>query len=61
MPKVSDLILGSRLKARRILSTDTTFAWYKHRENKYNCFFAREHSLVYCVDVQGMIKKLETV
>ena len=61
LPKVSALILGSRLKAKRMLSTDTTFAWYKHHENEYNRFFAKNHSLVYCVDVQGVIKKLGTI
>ena len=40
LPKASDPILGSRLKAKRMLSTDTTFAWYKHLENEYIRFFA---------------------
>ena len=44
-----------------MLSIDATFAWYKHREDEYIYFFAKEHSLNYCVDVQGLIKKLETV
>ena len=57
--QASGNILGSRLKAKGMLSTNTT--WYKHRENEYIRFFAKEHSLVYCVDVQGLIKKLETV
>ena len=35
LPKASALILGSRLKAKRMLSTDTTFSRYKHRENEY--------------------------
>ena len=61
LPKASALILGSRLKAKRMLSTDITFAWYKHRENEYISFFAKEHSSVHCVDVQGLLKKLETV
>ena len=61
LPKASALILGSGLKAKRMLSTDTTFAWYKLRENEYIRFFAKEHSLVYCVDVQGLKKKLGTV
>ena len=46
-PKASSLILGSRLKAKRILCTDTAFAWYRYRERKYVCFFAMEHSLVF--------------
>ena len=61
LPKSSVLILGSRLKAKRMLSTDTTFAWYKHRESKYIRFFTMENSVVYCVDIQGLIEKLETV
>ena len=61
LPKASALILGSRLKAKRMLSTDTTSAWYKHRENEYIRFFVKEHFLIYCVDVHGLIKKLGTV
>ena len=61
LSKASARILGTRLKAKRVLSTDITFAWYKHREIEYDRFFAKEHSFVNCVDVQGLIKKLETV
>ena len=50
-PKAFALFLGSRLEAKRILLvTDATFAWYKHRENEYIRFFAKEHFLVYFVD-----------
>ena len=52
LPKASALILGSRLKAKHMLSTDTTLGWYKRCENKYIHYFAKEHSLVYCVDVR---------
>ena len=61
LPKAPALILGFKLKAKCMLSTETTFAWYKHRENEYICFFAKEYSLVYCVDAEGLIKKLGTV
>ena len=61
LPKASTFTLGSRLKAKRMLSTDTTFAWFKHRKIEYIYFFAKEYCLVYCVDVQGLIKKLGTV
>ena len=56
LPKASALILGSRLKAKLII-----FACYKHCVKKYICFFAIEHSLVYRVDIQGLIEKLGTV
>ena len=58
LPKACALILGSSLKAKRMLSTDTAFAWYRHRENECIRFFVKEHSLVYYVDVQGLIKQL---
>ena len=48
-------------KAKRMLSTDTTFAWYKRRESKYIRFFTMENSLVYCVNIQGLREKLRTV
>ena len=60
-PKSSALILGSRLKAKRKLNIDTTFAWYKHRESEYIRFFTMENSLVYWVDIQGLIENLGTV
>ena len=61
LPKSSALFLGSRLKAKRTFSTDITFAWYKHCESEYIHFFTMENSLVYCVDIQGLIEKLGTV
>ena len=44
-----------------MLSTDTTFVWYEHRESEYIRFFTMENSLVYCVNIQGLIEKLGTV
>ena len=60
LPKASALILGSRLKAKRLLCTDTTFAWYKHRWKEYIRFFVMEHSFVHFVDIQGLTKKFKT-
>ena len=48
------------MKAKRMLCTDTIFAWYKRPEKEYIRFFAIEHSLVYCVDIQGLVEKLGT-
>ena len=61
LPKASALILGSRLKAKCMLCSNTTFVWCKYCEKKYICFFAMDHSLFYCVDIQDLIEKLETV
>ena len=57
----SALILGSRLKEKCMLSSDTNFSGYKHREREYTHFFTCEHSLVYSVDVKGLIEKLGAV
>ena len=58
LPKASALILVSKLKAKRMLSTDTIFAWYKHGENEHICFFAKKHFLVHCEDVQGLNQEI---
>ena len=54
LPKAFALIPGSRLRVKRMLCTDTTFVWFKHREREYIRFFSMEHSLVYCVDIQHL-------
>ena len=60
LPKVSAVLLGSRLKSRNMLESKVTFSWYKHREKEYLPFFTKEADLVYCVDVKGFIEKLGT-
>ena len=61
LPKNSALVLGSRLKEMRMLISDTNFSWYKHCKREYIHFFSCEHSLLYCVDVKGLIEKLGAV
>ena len=61
LPKAFALILGSRLKAKHILSTDTTFALYKHCENKYIRFFAKEHLFSLLCGCTRSDKKLGTI
>ena len=41
--------------------SDTSFAWYKHREMEYVHFLIFENSLVYCVHVKDLIEELGTV
>ena len=55
LPKAYALIVGSTLKAKRMLCTDTTFVWYKHCEREYISFFSTEQSLLYCVNIQSLI------
>ena len=60
LPKVSAVLLGSKLKSRNMLDSEVTFSWYKHREKEYLPFFTKEDDLVYCVDIKGLIEKLGT-
>ena len=60
LPKVSAVLLGSRLKSRNMLDSEVTFSWYKHREKEYLPFFTKEDDLVYCVDIKGLTEKLGT-
>ena len=36
------------------------FSWNKHRKKEYLPLFINESPLIYCVDVKGLIKKLDT-
>ena len=40
LSKESAEILGSRLDERNLLAPGTTFAWYRHREQKFTSFFS---------------------
>ena len=60
LPKVSAVLLGSRLKSRNMLDSEVTFSWYKHRKKEYLPFFTKEDDLVYCVDIKSRIEKLGT-
>lgn len=52
-------LLGSRLKNKNLLSPGTSFSWYRHREREFTQFFSKEGNLVFCSDVQGLMKSFE--
>ena len=56
LPKEAAQILGSRLKEKNLFEKNTNFAWYRHREKEFTGFFRKVDALVYCTDVQGLIK-----
>ena len=60
LPKLSALLLGSRLKSKNLLNDGVRFSWYKHPEKEYLPFFINESPLVYYVNVKGLIEKLGT-
>lgn len=49
-------LLGSRLKNKNLLTPGTSFSWYRHREKEFTQFFSKEGNLVFCNDVQGLMK-----
>lgn len=40
-------LLGSRLKNKNLLSSGTSFSWYRHREKEFTQFFSKEGHLVF--------------
>ncbi|GBM85111.1 hypothetical protein AVEN_62867-1 [Araneus ventricosus] len=49
-------LLGSRLKNKNLLTSGTSFSWYRHREKKFTQFFSKDGNLVFRNDVQGLKK-----
>jgi len=57
LSKESAQLLGSRLRENHLLDPDTTFYWYRSREEEFRQYFTRdeEASLIYCNNVNGLI------
>ncbi|GBM60303.1 hypothetical protein AVEN_81658-1 [Araneus ventricosus] len=49
-------LLGSRLKNKNLLTPGTSFSWYRHREKEFTQFLSKEGNLIFCNDVQGLMK-----
>ena len=60
LSKESAQLLGSRLRENNLLAPQTTFYWYRNRNDEFRKYFARDeqHWLVYCNDVSGLLKAL---
>ncbi|GBM63266.1 hypothetical protein AVEN_110949-1 [Araneus ventricosus] len=52
-------LLGSRLKNKNLLTAGTSFSWYRHREKEFTQFFSKDGNLVFCNDVQGLMKSFD--
>lgn len=57
LSKESSQLLGSRLSENNLLSPQTTFFWYRSRDEVFRKYFSsdQEASLVYCNNVNGLI------
>lgn len=51
-------LLGSRLNAKNLLASGTTYSWYRNRDKEFLPYFAAEGNLVFCSDIGGLIKQL---
>ncbi|GBO33534.1 hypothetical protein AVEN_139182-1 [Araneus ventricosus] len=47
---------GPTLKNKNLLTPDTSFSWYRHREKEFTQFFSKKGNLIFCNDVQGLKK-----
>ena len=53
-------LLGSRLRESKMLAPETTFYWYRNRDEAFRKYFTQDvqHFLVYCNDVDGLVEAL---
>ncbi|GBO16541.1 hypothetical protein AVEN_150121-1 [Araneus ventricosus] len=54
-------LLCSRLKEKNILTTHTSFSWYRNREKQFLSFFKSDNFLVYRADIPGLLHELEDI
>ena len=60
LSKESAQLLRSRLRENNLLAPETTFYWYRNRDEKFRKFFTldEQYSLVYCNDIDRFVKEL---
>ena len=63
LTKESAQLLGSRLRECNLLAPSTTYFWHRNRDEEFRKYFGyvKNHSLVYCQDVSGLISALGIV
>ncbi|XP_076039030.1 uncharacterized protein LOC143024134 [Oratosquilla oratoria] len=60
LSKENAQLLASRLSESNLLSQETTYFWFRNRDEEFRKFFAVDScsSLMYCNDVKGLIEAL---
>lgn len=60
LSKESAQLLGSRLRENNLLAPETTFYWYRNREQEFRIFFEKDNdsALIYCKNIKGLIEAL---
>lgn len=59
LPKDAAEYLASSLKQDGLVTKETSSTYYRDREKDFLPFFERDGSLIYCIDIQGLINKFE--
>jgi hypothetical protein len=57
LSKEKALLLGSRLKENNLLASGTIITSYRSRDREFTPCFSQEGELVYCSDIQGLMKR----
>ena len=51
--------LGRQLKENNLLSTNTTYSWYRNREDEFLPFYHTENGITFCPNASNLLRKLE--
>jgi hypothetical protein len=50
--------LGAKLKSKNLLTENTKFSWYRHREKEFAPNFIESDSMVFCSNVKPLVEQL---
>jgi hypothetical protein len=57
LPKGKAELLGSSLREKNLLATETSMYWYRGREQEFTSYFSQDGELVYCCNIPGLMQK----
>jgi hypothetical protein len=55
LPKDTAEVLGSRHKAKNVITPGTNFSWPRHHEQELISYCSEYESIVYCMDISKLI------
>lgn len=58
LSKESSELLASRLKEKNLLESGTKITFYRNREKNLLPFFSENNKLVFCSDIEGLLKEI---
>ena len=58
LSKESSELLASRLKEKNLLQPGTFITYYRNRHAEFLPYFAQEKDIIFCNNVEGVLKKL---